>query len=63
MKLAPAARSAVFVGLKLYDPAMSDVNNGLEIAPNSPTLRKSLQVVIEHREAAARARSRAPTKA
>ena len=38
-------RAAVFVGLKKFDLAMTDVNAGLEIAPNSATLRKSREVV------------------
>ena len=56
-------RAAVFVGLKLYDLAMTDVNSGLEIAPNSSTLRKSREVVQQHREAAMRDRRRRPAKA
>ena len=45
-------RAAVFVGLKQYDLAMTDVNAGLEIAPNSSTLLKSREVVIQHNNAA-----------
>ena len=56
-------RAAVFVGLKQYDLAMTDVNAGLEIAPQSGTLQKSREVVIEHRNAASRERWRKPNKA
>jgi hypothetical protein len=35
----------VFVGLKQFDLAMTDVNTGLEIAPQSGTLQKSREVV------------------
>ena len=56
-------RAAVFVAMKLYDLAMTDVNSGLELAPNSTTLRKSLEVVQEHRQAALRDRKRRPVKA
>jgi len=56
-------RAAVFVGLKQFDLAMTDVNAGLEIAPQSGTLQKSREVVIEHRNAASRERWRKPNKA
>lgn len=56
-------RAAVYVGLKLYDFAMNDVNAGLEISPKSRILHKSLEVVKEHREAAQRDRRRRPTRA
>jgi tetratricopeptide (TPR) repeat protein len=56
-------RAAVYVGLKLYDFAMTDVNAGLELAPKSRILHKSLEVVKEHREAAQRDRRRRPTRA
>jgi tetratricopeptide (TPR) repeat protein len=56
-------RAAVYVGLKLYDFAMTDVNAGLELAPDSRILHKSLEVVKEHREAAQRDRRRRPTRA
>jgi len=56
-------RAAVFVGLKMYDLAMTDVNAGLEIAPNSSTLRKSREVVTQHHNAAKRERWRKPNKA
>jgi len=56
-------RAAVFVGMKQFDLAMTDVNAGLEIAPNSATLRKSKEVVIQHRAAATRERWRKPNKA
>jgi tetratricopeptide (TPR) repeat protein len=56
-------RAAVFVGLKQYDLAMTDVNAGLELAPQSGTLQKSREVVIQHRNAASRERWRKPNKA
>jgi tetratricopeptide (TPR) repeat protein len=56
-------RAAVFVGLKQYDLAMTDVNAGLEIAPNSSILRKSREVVIQHNNAATRDRRRKPKTA
>jgi len=46
-------RAAVWVGLKKYELAMSDVNAGLTLAPNSLTLQRSLKVVNEHYQAAA----------
>jgi tetratricopeptide (TPR) repeat protein len=56
-------RAAVFVGLKQFDLAMTDVNAGLALAPQSATLRKSREVVIEHHNAARRERWRKPNKA
>jgi len=56
-------RAAVFVGMKKFDLAMTDVNAGLEIAPNSATLLKSKEIVIQHRAAATRERWRKPNKA
>ena len=56
-------RAAVFVGLKQYELAMTDVNAGLEIAPQSGTLQKSREVINEHRNAASRERWRKPNKA
>jgi tetratricopeptide (TPR) repeat protein len=56
-------RAAVFVGLKQFDLAMTDVNSGLEIAPDSPTLHKSREVVRQHGSAAKRERWRKPNKA
>ena len=56
-------RAAVFVGLKQYELAMTDVNAGLELAPQSGTLQKSREVVIQHRNAANRERWRKPNKA
>ena len=56
-------RAAVFVGLKQFDLAMTDVNAGLEIAPDSATLRKSRDVVRQHDNAAKRERWRKPNKA
>lgn len=49
-------RAAVYVGLKLYDFAITDVQSGLGLAPGSRTLLKSLEVVNEHKEAAKRDR-------
>ena len=54
-------RAAVFVGLKLYDLALTDVNSGLLLDPESQTLHKSLEVVHEHKEAALRDRRKQPT--
>jgi tetratricopeptide (TPR) repeat protein len=56
-------RAAVFVGLKMFDLAMTDVNSGLELAPNSATLKKSREVVTQHHNAAKRDRWRKPNKA
>lgn len=56
-------RAAVFVGLRQYDLAMTDVNAGLALAPDSETLKKSREVVKQHRAAAARERWRRPNKA
>jgi tetratricopeptide (TPR) repeat protein len=56
-------RAAVFVGLKQYELAMTDVNTGLELAPQSGTLQKSREIVIQHRNAASRERWRKPNKA
>jgi tetratricopeptide (TPR) repeat protein len=56
-------RAAVFVGLRKYDLAVTDVNSGLEIAPASSILLKSREVVEEHRQAAVRDRKRRPQKA
>jgi tetratricopeptide (TPR) repeat protein len=58
-----ANRAAVFVGLKMYDLAVTDVNAGLELEPASRTLHKSMEVVNQHRRAAERDRRRRPTKA
>jgi tetratricopeptide (TPR) repeat protein len=54
-------RAAVFVGLKQFDLAMTDVNTGLGIAPQSGTLQKSREVVIQHQKS--RDRWRRPNKA
>jgi tetratricopeptide (TPR) repeat protein len=56
-------RAAVFVGLKLFDAAIADVHTGLGLAPDSDVLRKSLEVVLEHRAAEGRDRRRRPTRA
>lgn len=56
-------RAAVFVGLKQFDLAMTDVNAGLALAPQSGTLQKSREVVIQHRNAASRERWRKPDRA
>jgi tetratricopeptide (TPR) repeat protein len=55
-------RAAVFVGLEQFDLAMTDVNTGLELAPQSGTLQKSREVVLQHRNAASRERWRRPNK-
>lgn len=54
-------RAAVFVGLKLYDLAVTDVNAGLALDPDSETLLKSREVVHEHKAAALRDRRKHPT--
>jgi tetratricopeptide (TPR) repeat protein len=54
-------RAAVFVGLKLYDLAVTDVNAGLLLDPDSQTLLKSLEVVHEHKAAALRDRRKRTT--
>jgi tetratricopeptide (TPR) repeat protein len=56
-------RAAVFVGLKQFDLAMTDVNAGLELAPDSATLLKSREVVRQHETVAKRERWRKPNKA
>ena len=56
-------RAAVFVGLKQFDLAMTDVNAGLALAPQSATLQKSREVVMQHHNAANRERWRKPNKA
>jgi tetratricopeptide (TPR) repeat protein len=56
-------RAAVFVGLRQYDLALTDVNAGLALAPDSETLLKSREVVKQHRAAAARERWRRPNRA
>lgn len=56
-------RAAVYVGLKMFDLALSDVHAGLELAPDSRTLHKSLEVVNEHRAAEKRDRRRRPVRA
>ena len=54
-------RAAVFVGLGLHELAMTDVNAGLALDPDSPTLRKSLEIVHAHRNAAQRDRRKRST--
>jgi len=56
-------RAAVYVGLEMFELAMTDVNAGLELAPDSKTLHKSLEVVKEHRDAERRDRRRRPVRA
>jgi tetratricopeptide (TPR) repeat protein len=56
-------RAAVFTGLRQFELAVADVHKGLALAPYSDTLRKSLEVVNQHREAASRERWRRPDKA
>jgi tetratricopeptide (TPR) repeat protein len=55
-------RSAIFVAKGLYDQAIADVLTGLKLAPESRTLKKSLQVAYEHKRAK-RDRSRSATSA
>jgi tetratricopeptide (TPR) repeat protein len=55
-------RSAIFVAKGLYDQAIADVLTGLKIAPQSSTLKKSLQVAYEHKRAK-RDRSKGATSA
>jgi tetratricopeptide (TPR) repeat protein len=55
-------RSAVWVAKGLYDQAIADVLSGLKIAPQSSTLKKSLQVATEHKRLK-RDRSRSATSA
>ena len=54
-------RAAVFVGLGFYELAVADVNAGLALDPDSQTLRRSLEIVHEHRKAALRDRRKRPT--
>jgi tetratricopeptide (TPR) repeat protein len=56
-------RAAVFTGLRQFELAIADVHKGLELAPDSETLHKSLEVVNQHRAAAFRERWRRPDKA
>lgn len=56
-------RAAALVGLKQFELAMTDVNAGLELAPNATILLKSREVVKEHHQAAQRDRRRRPAKA
>jgi tetratricopeptide (TPR) repeat protein len=44
-------RAAAYTGKGLYDLALTDLQSGLEIAPESRTLKRSLRVVEEHRRA------------
>ena len=44
-------RAAAYTGKGLYDLALTDVQTGLELAPQSRTLRKSLAVVEQHKRA------------
>jgi tetratricopeptide (TPR) repeat protein len=44
-------RAAIYTGKGLYDLALTDLQSGLEIAPESRTLKRSLKVVEEHRRA------------
>jgi tetratricopeptide (TPR) repeat protein len=57
-------RAAVHVGLRDYDRAVADVTAALKLAPDSALLQKSLQLILQHREAAATPdRRRKPVKA
>lgn len=44
-------RAAVHTGLGLYDLALGDLEAGFALAPESGTLRKSLQIVQEYKRA------------
>lgn len=55
-------RAAVFVGKELYDLAVADVQAGLQLNPGSRTLRKSLQIVLDHKRLNAE-RRRSATRA
>jgi len=56
-------RAAVYVGLGKLDLALTDVTSGLALSPGSRTLRKTLDVVNEHRAAERRDRRRRPVRA
>ena len=56
-------RAAVYVGLGMLDLALTDVQAGLDLAPDSRILKKSLEVVNEHRAAEKRDRRRRPVRA
>ena len=56
-------RAAVYVGLGKLDLALTDVTSGLALSPGSQTLRKTLDVVNEHRAAERRDRRRRPVRA
>lgn len=56
-------RAAVYVGLKLLDLAQTDVDAGLALAPDSRILRKTREVVKEHRAAEKRDRRKRPVRA
>jgi tetratricopeptide (TPR) repeat protein len=45
-------RAAVYVSRGEYQLAIADVNSGLELAPQSALLRKSLEIVRQHQRAA-----------
>ncbi len=44
-------RAAVFVARGQYDAALADLRRGLELAPQSETLQKSLQITLAHKKA------------
>jgi tetratricopeptide (TPR) repeat protein len=44
-------RAAVYTGKGLYELALTDLQSGLELAPESRTLKRSLQVVEENKRA------------
>jgi tetratricopeptide (TPR) repeat protein len=55
-------RAAVFTGKRLYELAVADINAGLELAPNSQTLKTSREI-IEHNKRVHRDRQRRGVKA
>jgi tetratricopeptide (TPR) repeat protein len=54
-------RSAVFTATGFYDQAIADALTGLKLAPGSPTLKKTLGIVYEHKKAHRDRSRRAPT--
>jgi len=55
-------RSAVFTATGFYDRAIADVLAGLKLAPESETLKKSLEIAYEHKRVL-KDRSRGATSA
>jgi tetratricopeptide (TPR) repeat protein len=44
-------RAAIHVARGQYDDALADLRRGLELAPQSETLQKSLQIALAHKKA------------